>query len=216
MKELFDQWSEDIVEWNLVARDYDESDYDHDLQRDLCKEEFKEAFEAYESGDEEEFISEVCDLFVVMSYYYNREFGHCPSYTTYLKTYEDYGVQYVRDIKGLLNTAHGMFEIGRFSPYRYVRQILAQYEKAESIMTAKLLSNWSKLPTTALFRSEVGYTHLRNDLEKECLAIEERSNGRYSGVTYQLVAGKEPRLVFQANTGKIVKPCTYHDWREYL
>lgn len=64
-------------------------------------------------------------------------------------------------------------------------------------------SNYSKFPMITEIDSP----------DQECKDIEERSNGRYTGVTFKTVEDNEgnKRYVFKDSNGKIVKPKTYKD-----
>lgn len=68
---------------------------------------------------------------------------------------------------------------------------------------AVMESNYSKFPLIEEIDSP----------EQECKDIEERSNGRYTGVTFKTVEDNEgnKRYVFKDSNGKIVKPKTYKE-----
>ena len=53
--------------------------------------------------------------------------------------------------------------------------------------------------------------------EKDDKRIESSQKGRYTNVVGNVVAGRDARLVFRDNggEGKILKPLTYKDWKEF-
>lgn len=84
-------------------------------------------------------------------------------------------------------------------------------------MKQVLHSNDTKYPYRTKIEKLYPGTSSAEALRQECKAIEERSNGRYTGVSYREVediptpdiAG--PRIVFFDSNGKIMKPSTFEE-----
>ena len=181
------------------------------LQEKLCREEFNELVGALSPNleDLDNFIAEACDLFVVAS------FKHYLLYrTTYV--YEPRA----GNIPDLLNDIK--YWVDKLTTEEALPQIcnLLATLDCKGIMKAKLQSNWTKLPKFSQFLNTIECEYFNNPIdmsvavEDECKRIELESSGRYKGVKCGVYSGRDTRLIFKDDQGKVVKPCTYKSWGE--
>lgn len=204
-------YAQDIVKWNWFKDGEVEVTPEMlENQGKLVEEEFNELLEAINAGPEaeQELIAEACDLFVVGSYYFYLKYGY---------TYRCLPVK--MELKDIIEDLDIFISSKRYDEgIDLIWDLVYSLKDSHEIMEAKLKSNWSKLPKLSEFSYAIGYEDLAIEVKKECKRIEEVSKGRYTNVVGNVVVGQDARLVFRADNGKgkIVKPLTYQDWKEYI
>lgn len=198
----FSKYFKRVVEWNATARGgkHDFSDKTLNKQKELVAEEIKELKEAIDISDTVEVLDALCDIFVVASYYHflqmNGELkdlslkiltplSGIDYYTSMIYDFEtlDNGLMVTSDVCALLYQFNGF---------------------ATAALEEVLSSNDSKFPKVEKFGKQKVKRELA--LNNECAMIETRSEGRYSGVKWEI---RGDRVVFLDDTGKIMKPFTF-------
>lgn len=187
-----------------------------ELQHSFIAEEFKELMEALEAGDKVEVVDAACDLFVVASYAYHLLVGTGAQYESVMRRSDKNEFS----IGALSFAIHGL-PINKDSSRKIVEQVVALCYlldvNLDYNMKQVLHSNDTKYPYRTKIEKLYPGTSSAEALRQECKAIEERSNGRYTGVSYREVediptpdiAG--PRIVFFDSNGKIMKPSTFEE-----
>lgn len=185
-----------------------------ELQHSFIAEEFKELIESLEAGDKVEVVDAACDLFVVSSYAYHLLVGTGAQYGSVMRRSDKNEFS----IGELSFAIHGL-PINKESSRKIVEQVVA--------LCYLLDTNLDYNMRQVLHSNDTKYPYLQDiidlwpgkakteALRQECKAIEDRSNGRYTGVYYREVediptpdiAG--PRIVFFDKNGKIMKPSTF-------
>lgn len=204
MQEELVEWARDIINWNYVAKSGDE-DYDQDLQAELCREELRELKEALEEGLTLDVVAEACDLFVVVSYHYYKQYEQ----VMMLEPMD-------RSIDFCMERIEALFLEDNYSEALvWVNSILNKLDGVKDVMECKLASNWTKLPTFSEYCRAVDYGDLREKTDLECDRIEQGSNGRYLGVFAEVVLSSNAHVIFKdGETKKILKPLTYKSWED--
>lgn len=191
----FTKFSNMIIDWNATGRQgkHDFSEKTIDFQKKLVKDELDEMMEAFENKDATELLKEMCDVFVVASYWHFLTTGKKEK-PQVLMLPALYDIDYFTQIKYDFETLE--------SPYLVLQDIMILLNSFNADTTSALLevidSNYSKFP----FTSEIYNTDI------ECKRIEEEFKGRYKGVTVQTF---NDHLIFKSDAGKILKPVTYRD-----
>lgn len=191
-----------VVEWNATARGgkHDFSDETLLLQKKLVQEEIDELELAVIQKDKVEVLDALCDIFVVGSYYYYLQSQgdiKDPSFNILTPLSGiDYYTSLIFDFKTLDNG---------FMLTQDVCALLYQFDGFSSAgLNAVLESNDSKFPDVNDFGKQKNKREEK--LKYECKAIEERSEGRYTGITYEILGNK---VVFLDSNLKIMKPSTF-------
>lgn len=203
-------YAEHVVEWNHVAyRARNNVATPFDLQWGFIREEFNELVDALRVGDRIETVDAACDLFVVASYACQLK---SPEYLREACTPSPTLTFTIGDLEHNLygNMKDPVYVLKLVTALCYRLDINLDYN-----MQQVLHSNDTKYPylqdVLALWPDKEHNEALR----LECKAIEDRSNGRYSGVRCHKVYNAkdpnstDPRLVFFDNKGKIMKPSTF-------
>jgi hypothetical protein len=203
-------YAEHVIEWNHVAyRARNNVATPFDLQWGFIREEFNELVDALRVGDRIETVDAACDLFVVASYACQLK---SPEYLREACTPSPTLTFTIGDLEHNLygNMQDPVYVLKLVTALCYRLDINLDYN-----MQQVLHSNDTKYPylqdVLALWPDKEHNEALR----LECKAIEDRSNGRYSGVRCHKVynakdpGSTDPRLVFFDNNGKIMKPSTF-------
>lgn len=203
-------YAEHVIEWNHVAyRARNNVATPFGLQWGFIREEFNELVDALRVGDRIETVDAACDLFVVASYACQLK---SPEYLREACTPSPTLTFTIGDLEHNLygNMQDPVYVLKLVTALCYRLDINLDYN-----MQQVLHSNDTKYPylqdVLALWPDKEHNEALR----LECKAIEDRSNGRYSGVRCHKVynakdpRSTDPRLVFFDNNGKIMKPSTF-------
>lgn len=211
------EYGNHVKEWNKVAflaRGMKSTPIT--LQHSFIAEEFKELMEALEAGDKVEVVDAACDLFVVASYAYHLLVGTGAQYESVMRRSDKNEFS----IGALSFAIHGL-PINKDSSRKIVEQVVALCYLLDTNldynMKQVLHSNDTKYPYRSKIEKLYPGTSHAEALRQECKAIEDRSKGRYTGVSYREVediptpdiAG--PRIVFFDDKGKIMKPSTFEE-----
>ena len=209
MNILIKSWADNVITWNKACgKDCNIPKESKHLQLDLIDEEYKEVVEAMDSPDVEDFIAEVCDLFVVSSFAYYLYMGTSDIETTPVGCTIDACLEAIES--NIMESHH----LRCYNATINLINIIG-IENVSPIMEAKLSSNWSKLPTVLDFHPEVGAVDLEEAAKKECERLEKEYKGRYNGIKSEVITSTQsPRVVFKDSKGKVLKPYTYKDWKE--
>lgn len=206
-----------VVRWNrvaFIARGMKSTPIE--LQHSFIVEEFKELVEALETDNRVEVVDAACDLFVVASYAYYLYVGRSPKYDSAMHRPTPGSFSF-----GDLSFAiHGM-PLSEDSTREILEQVVALCYRLDINldynMNQVLHSNDTKYPYRRKIEKLYQGTSSVEALRQECKAIEERSNGRYTGVSYREVEDTPtpdisgPRIVFFDSKGKIMKPSTFEE-----
>lgn len=210
----FTRYFNHVVEWNATARKgvHDFSQEAMDFQLSLVQEEVEgenELLEGYENVNKVMVLDGLCDTFVTASYlYFQERKGDAGDIIIPVPSASiDYLTQLQYSLKGLKS--------GR-EILKDVCALLYQFDGCVTkALTEVLASNDSKFPKVfTLSGMDIFYDHNGNetDPEVECRQIEQRSEGRYTGVNYIIVGeGNERRFIFKSDKGKIVKPSSFFE-----
>lgn len=201
----WDNFYKEVIAWNLAFRPegYIFTQEDIDLQHKLVLEEFNECLEELKKGDVYSLKKELVDLIVVSSfadYIKNKQEQFFPDNETY---------QYS------LSDVHNWIDLHEYTwVSQFACAVLEKLGNFQHITEGILKANWSKIPTVEEFLEQgadyYGHKILDVRIEHECKMIEDKSEGRYSGVTCKEVEIKgNKHLIFTDNNGKIMKPSTF-------
>lgn len=211
----FTRYFNRVVEWNAIARngEHDFSEEAKAFQLTLVNEEFSgkdELVDGYNTLNKEMVLDALCDIFVTSAYLYFQECeGNVLSQIEIAAPSSsiDYFNQLKYSIEGLGS--------GR-ETVKDVCALLYQFDGCVTKALDEVLnSNDSKFPKFGhgLDGEPVFYVNgLPVSAQQECKDIEERSDGRYTGVTYSVVGeGDDKKFIFKSDKGKIVKPCSFFE-----
>lgn len=196
------QYARHVIEWNDVARKARGGEATpFELQWTFVEEEFKETIDALKAGDRVEAVDGACDMFVVASY---ALYLHCPEILKEKCHFNDNVIS---------SLDHLATAIADKRPVETLEQVVALLYRLDINLGYNLQevldSNDSKYPTISQLLdaySDTVFTDEKDLLEKECLAIAERSEGRYSDITF---VKEGEQYVFLDGKGKIMKPSTF-------
>lgn len=185
--------------FNEIARDglITSNHVTRSLQEDLIKEEFDEVCEAFTSQNKENFLKELCDLFVVSSfmiYLIDKELfeqGDCfvfdrkcgaPPINMALSILSD--LVLLQDWQGIVKTTIGLLSV-----------VDADSIRAMKVVTANNLSKFLRYDSSLMLK-----------YDEMARTIELNSNGRYSNVMWSKY---RDWVVFKDFRGKIMKPISF-------
>ena len=197
-----------VKRWNMIANGGEmRCGLDAlELQANLITEEGKEVFAALATKSINDFAKELCDLFVVTSYMIYIE-------SVFLEKGE----------RGVNEDAVFSLDLqeGDRTPFRMLENLS---EAVEQVWCAAILNNVIGLLTAldvdgkAILNSVIKnnfskFSPVRVDegvvvFDARCEELEEASEGRYKGVTWQLVEGY---IIYRSSTGKILKPIGFKE-----
>ena len=201
----WDNFYKEVITWNLAFRPegYIFTQEDIDLQHKLVLEEFNECLEELKKGDVYSLKKELVDLIVVSSF------------ADYIKNKQE---QFFPDNEASqysLSDVHNWIDLHEYTWIsQFACAVLEKLGNFQYITDGILKANWSKIPTVEEFLEQsadyYGHKILDVRIEHECKMIEDKSEGRYSGVTCKEVEIKgNKHLIFTDNNGKIMKPSTF-------
>jgi len=189
----FVKYAQAVADWNSVA--YGSHDKPLDDQWALVEEEGKEVLEAFGAKDKAEFLKEMLDMFVVISYYRFLAYKEVSYDRETMGLYHNLQLFSVKDlVEFLVNSIKVGDSIDALTAtFAILSKLDADVEGA---IKEVLRSNNSKFaPYQA--REEDSYDQQCKELEGE----------RYKNVTWSLNGDK---VVFKAGSGKVLKsPSTY-------
>lgn len=204
-------YAEHVLEWNHVAyRARNNVATPFDLQWSFIREEFNELVDALRVGDRIETVDAACDLFVVASYACQLK---SPEYLREACTPSSTMTFTIGDLEHSLygNMRDPVYVLKLVTALCYRLDINLDYN-----MRQVLHSNDSKYPDVDDILALWPDKSRAEALRAECKAIEDRSNGRYHGVSFREVTTdirnpnvRGTRLVFFDKNGKIMKPSTF-------
>lgn len=181
----------DVIEWNKTAESTGTA-AGIDKQIMLVREEVEELFEAFDSGDVEGFYKELTDCFVVAGYAANLKWG-----------VREAEVCFCDDLTYLMaRLEDAVVSDPTAEAFSIILDIMNSLDQTKVIkyLNATLRSNWSKFfvgDTVA----EVGWATKAYE-------------GRYEGITAQ--KDMYGTYCLKDSRGKILKPSTFKDYKEYL
>lgn len=189
----------DVIRWNWTANqgNHEFTPERCEAQWNLVEEEFKELKEAFEKKDKAEFLKEMCDLFVVLSYYcYLSTSGDEDGLSPLLET------EFVENVDRGLDQIEEAFKRGYILiGFDYVcNMISVLHADWREALTSVLVNNWCKYLTVPLLDA------LSITPEQMAAAIETNSGGRYKNVVPVVFGGC---VIFRDGNGKMMKPTTY-------
>lgn len=203
----WDNFYKEVITWNLAFRPegYIFTQEDVEKQHILVLEEFDEVLTELKKGDVYSLKKELVDLIVVSSfadYIKNKQEQFFPDNETYLCSLSD---------------VHNWID---FHEYTWISQfacaVLEKLGNFQHIADEILKANWGKFPTVEelieYYKEGCFFESLgkKDFIRYECDAIEDKSAGRYSGVTCKEVEIKgKKHLIFTDNNGKIMKASTF-------
>ena len=204
----WDNFYKEVIAWNLAFRPegYIFTQEDIEKQSILVLEEFNECLEELKKGDVYSLKKELVDLIVVSSfadYIKNKQEPFFPDNETY---------QYS------LSDVHNWIDLHEYTwVSQFACAVLEKLGNFQHIADGILKANWGKFPIVeelanfnAVSRDLYNYHGIEAVIENECKMIEDKSEGRYSGVTCKEVEIKgNKHLIFTDNNGKIMKPSTF-------
>jgi len=212
MTEVFRWFSPDYIEqaraikkWNMIANG-GKMDYSLkalELQADLVQEEGKEVFEAYAAKNLKGFVKELCDLFVVTSYMTHIEhaFKEEPVKESdlFVLTLQE-GDRLPSRM--LSNLSEALEERWGAAILNNVIGLLSALDiSGEAVLNNVIKNNYSKFTPLRVGEGSLLYDEMSQE-------IQDRSNGRYLDVTWELV---EDYVIYKDSKGKILKPIGYKE-----
>ncbi len=207
----FYKYVKHVIEWNKIAGD-GKHDFSHTkiaAQKRFVKEEFDELIDkGIKRGNKIEVIDGLADLVVTVGYWMYLRDPHLIENSCKLIHY-GMGNNYIKLLEN---------DIINDRPWEAMQSVMALCHqvdfKVDATIREVLRSNDSKIPTLQEFTDKhynttrIGGLDLDSMLLLECRMIEESSNGRYEGVTYQLCGD---HVVFREKGSKIVKPSLFSE-----
>lgn len=181
----------DVIEWNKTAESTG-TVAGIEKQFLLVQEEVEELFEAFDAGDVEAFYKELADCFVVSGYAANLKWG-----------VREAKVSFKDDIVYLMSRLEdAVISDPSEGTFRVVLEIMnsVNQDKVIKYLNATLRSNWSKF--------------FHRDAEAEVEWATKTYEGRYEGITAQ--RDMYGTYCLKDSRGKILKPSTFKDYKEYL
>lgn len=183
----------------LAGNDKREHDVALAHQIELCEEEWKETLEAFEKRDAVEFLDGIVDSLVVKGYLQamcDGQFSvldifavsdHCLSWGEYLKHSEKFDVGI---LEHFCNTLKDKYQVD-----------------IEGAMEEVMRSNMSKfLKACPVKVSDAARVYIQSCLDKISKGIEDKNEGRYTGVYAELVETEDSAYyVFKDDKGKVMK-----------
>lgn len=192
----FSKYAAEVVRWNGVG--YGGHSKPLHAQWELVVEEGgTELVDAFVAKDKKEFLDAVVDTFVVATYYDYLKYGDKPYSKVFMEGVDNCSLL---DINFLVHKLQVYIRLGDITGVHKMTFALMNKLDAdvEGALEEVLRSNWSKFVTFNAKDEEV--------YDKECKRIEEVSEGRYTGVKWDV---RDNLVVFTDSNGKIVKPMTY-------
>lgn len=186
-------YADRVVKWNEITG----REVHPEMQWGWVLEEYDELTEAYNARNKVSFLKELCDLFVVTSYYiyltnvdvYTNE-DLFKAGATYNNGSLDSSIQLLSDMI-VLGDSVGIISI--------VVNILNKLDaEVESALSEVNSSNFSKF--------EVFIPGCEEEYDNSAYAIEHGSKGRYTGVTWKL---SNNYVIYVSGEGKILKGPDY-------
>lgn len=200
---VFSNFAKEIARWNYIARglpDRSESSLFNQLK--LVKEEIKELERAFDVKDKVEFLKEICDLFVVLSFYCYLSNTNEEEATT-IELMEDEVVYDVQTFIDKIKTSvkHGCMQLALDYTCSLFVRLDANWRLA---LKAVVNNNYEKFVTDIDISDD--------ELLKKAF---EQHKGRYTGIHIQTreVDGKYYRILFDDNN-KVLKPFTYNSIKD--
>lgn len=170
-----------------------------DLYRALTQEEVKEFNDALSDDDISEAVKELSDIFVVASVYGALQFGcNIVDHVREEPPFGEVNKIYVQEAawKGQseVTTVENIFTLANKMAQSFTFDFLPYLE-------AVIDNNFDKLPLIETVK----------DPDKDAKTIEEKSKGRYTGVSHEVIMDAEgnERYKFTDSNGKVMKPVGY-------
>lgn len=180
----------DVVKFNMIASSgvMDTSESKFKLQRNLVNEEVDETITAFIDNNLVEIADGLCDVFVTSGF----------EEVMKGRVVEDiYG--YKMSKGSFLVSATMLYEDNVFD---VACSMVASMKNGKEMLQEVNRSNLSKF--------ERYHPEMEQDFDKECKDIEQRNNGRYTGVTWSTTDYEGVKyVVYKDSNGKIMKPCCF-------